>query len=272
MDGTAKKLGRKADDSNVLDAAVRVGLISYGVVHLLIAWLAVQLALGGSKGSASKNGALQEVAQKPLGSVLLYAMAAGFAALVVWQLIEMVAGHRDEDGAKRKVQQASSGMKVAIYGVLALSSLKFAAGGGGGGGGNKTEPWTAKVMALPAGRFLVALVGLAVAGYATVLIFRGLSEKFREHLKADGQTGDLGHAYVLFGKIGYVSKGLALMIIGVLFLWAAWTHDPGKSGGLDQALHRLLAQPFGSLMLGVIAFGIGCYGIFCFARARHMDR
>ncbi|MGZ8771474.1 MAG: DUF1206 domain-containing protein, partial [Aeromicrobium sp.] len=75
-----------------------------------------------------------------------------------------------------------------------------------------------------------------------------------------------------FGKIGYVSKGIALLIVGGLFLGAAWTHDPDKSGGLDQALRELLDRPFGSLMLGVIAFGIGCYGLFCFARARHLDR
>lgn len=270
MNDSAKQFGRKADDSDVLDAAVRVGLISYGAVHLLIAWLAVQLAFGAGKGSASKDGALQEIAQKPLGSVLLYVMAAGFVALVVWQLIETVAGHREKDGGKRKLKQASSALKVAIYGVLGFSTLKVASGGGGGG--DKTESMTAKVMGLPAGQFLVGGVGLALVGYAIALIYRGFSEGFREHLESQGQTGDLGRAYVTFGKIGYVSKGLALMMVGGLFLWAAWTHDSNKSGGLDQALKKVLEQPFGSLMLGVIAFGIGCYGLFCFARARHMDR
>lgn len=271
MSGSVKKFGRKADDSDVLDAAVRVGLISYGIVHLLIAWLAAQLAFGGNKGSASKNGALQEVAQQPLGSVLLYVMTAGFVALVVWQLIEMVSGHRDEDGGKRKLKQASSALKVGIYGFLGFSSLKFASSRGGGGG-DKTEPMTAKVMALPAGRLLVALIGLAVAGYAASLIYRGLSEGFKEHLASQGKTGDLGRTYVMLGKIGYVGKGVALLVVGGLFLWAAWTHDSGKSGGLDQALRKVLEQPFGSLMLGAVAFGIGCYGLFCFARARHMDR
>lgn len=271
MTSSAGEFGRKADDSDVLDVAVRVGLISYGAVHLLIAWLAARLAFGRSKGSASKDGALQEVAQQPLGSVLLYAMTAGFVALVVWQLIDMLVGHRDEDGAKRKLKQASSALKVAIYGFLGFSSLKFAVSGGGGGS-DKTEPMTAKVMALPAGQFLVGIIGLAVAGYAAVLIYRGLSEGFREHLKSPGQTGDLGRAYVLFGKIGYVSKGLSLLAVAGLFLWAAWTHDSDKSGGLDQALRKLLDQPFGSLMLGVVAFGIGCYGLFSFARARHLNR
>ena len=50
-------------------------------------------------------------------------------------------------------------------------------------------------------------------------------------------------------KSGYTAKGVALVIIGLLFLSAAWTHDPDKSGGLDQALSKLLQQPFGSPML-----------------------
>ena len=265
MTNSAKKFGRKADNSDALGIAVRVGLICYGVVHLLIAWLAASLAFGDNKGSASKNGALKEVAQQPLGSVLLYVMTAGFAALVVWQLVETVAGHRDEDGGKRKLKQASSALKVAIYGFLGFSSLKVASGGGGG---DQTEPMTARVLALPAGQFLVGVVGVAVARYAAALIYRG----FREHLKSQGQTGELGRAYVLLGKVGYVSKGLALLAVGGLILWAAWSHDPDKSGGLDQALRKVLDQPFGSLMLAVIAFGIGCYGLFCFARPRHLDR
>jgi hypothetical protein len=271
MTDSARQFGRKADDSDLLDTAVRIGLISYGLVHLLIAWLAAQLAFGGNKGSASKDGALQEVAQQPFGSVLLYIMAAGFAALVVWQLIEAVVGHRDKDGAGRKLKQASSALKVVIYGFLGFSTLKVASSGGSSGG-DKTESMTAKVLNLPAGQLLVGGIGLAVAAYAISLIYRGLSEGFREHLESQGQTGDLGRAYVTLGKIGYVSKGIAMLIVGGLFLWAAWTHDPDKSGGLDQALRELLDQPFGSLMLGVIAFGIGCYGLFCFARARHLDR
>ena len=34
----------------------------------------------------------------------------------------------------------------------------------------------------------------------------------------------------------------------------------------------MLQQPFGPVLLGLIAIGIGCYGLFCFARARHLSR
>lgn len=264
------ELGRKADDSTALDHAVRVGLIAYGVVHLLIAWVALQLAFGERQGNASSEGALSQMAKTPLGGVLLYVVAAGFAALVVWQLTEAVAGHRDEDGKKRVAKRLGSALKAVLYGSLGWSALKIAMGGGSSGG--STDTTTAKIMAMPAGQVLVALVGLAVLGYGIRLVYRGLSESFMDKLETKGRTGTTGKAFVTFGKAGYVSKGLALFIVAGLFLWATWTHDPKKSGGLDQALNQVLQQPFGSPMLIVLAAGIACYGVFAFAWARHLDR
>lgn len=266
----AQQIGRKADGSKAFDHAVRVGLIAYGMVHLLIAWVAIQLAFGDSQGSASSDGALSTMAKTPVGSVLLYVVAAGFAALVIWQLMEAIAGDRDEEGKKKLFKRLGHALKAVLYGALGWSALKIAMGGGSDGGG--TDTMTAKIMAMPGGQLLVGLVGLAVFAYGARLIYRGLSESFMDKLKAEGQVGDTGKAFVLLGKTGYVSKGLALLVVAGLFLWASWTHDPKKSGGLDQALHKVLEQPFGMPMLVALGAGIACYGLFAFAWARHLDR
>jgi len=57
--------------------------VAYGVVHLLIAWIALQLAFGKSSQEASQQGALRDLAGKPLGGVLLWVVAIGLFALVV---------------------------------------------------------------------------------------------------------------------------------------------------------------------------------------------
>ena len=115
-------------------------------------------------------------------------------------------------------------------------------------------------MDLPGGQLIVGVVGLAIIGYGGSLVYRGWTEKFREHLDAQGQAGKDGSAYVTLGKVGYIAKGIAIAIVGGLFCYAAITHDPKKSGGLDQALQTVLEQPFGQVLLTAIALGIAAYG------------
>lgn len=266
----AEQAGRQAHDSDWLDLAARAGLVSYGVVHLLVGWLAVQLALGDTSENASNAGALHTVVEQPLGGVLIWLVAAGLVLLVVWQGLEAGLGHRDQtDDAKRWRKRAGSLGKAVLYAVLAWSAIKTAVGDGSSGG---TDSTTSKLMGLPGGQLIVGVVGLSIIGFAAFQAYRGWSEKFAEHLDADGRSGNDGKAFVLFGKVGYIAKGVALAIVGALFTHAAITHDPEKSGGLDQALQKVLEQPFGQVMLLVIAAGIVCYGLFCFARARHLSR
>ena len=267
---SARVAGNRAHNSEWMDHAVRVGLLSYGLVHLILAWLALRLAFGDSGGNASNQGALHQLAQSTLGRVSLYVVAAGFLALVVWQALEAALGHRDEDGGKRVLKRGVSAGKVVLYGSLAVSAFKTATGGSSGGGG--TKGLTGTIMSWPAGPFLVGLVAVGILVVAGFLVHRGWTEKFRDKLDFKGQSGKDGQTYIWLGQAGYISKGVALAVVGLLFGYAALTHDPQKSGGLDQALHKVLQQPFGAPVLVLIALGFACYGLFCFAWARHLNR
>jgi hypothetical protein len=264
----AESLGRQADNSEWTDRAVRVGMVAYGIVHLTIAWLGIQLAFGNHSGSASRNGALKQLAQQPFGKFVVWVVAVGMFLLVVWKLLEAFIDLTIEDGAKKVVKPVTNVFKAIVYGTLGVSAVHVATGAKSK---SKTTDYTAKLMDQPFGRWLVGAVGLAIIGYGIYLAYRGWSEKFLEHLDPEGRSGDSGKAYKLFGKCGYIAKGIAIGVIGVLFVYAAIDHSAKKSGGLDQALHKVLQQPFGPVLLFVISVGIGCYGLFCFARARHLS-
>jgi hypothetical protein len=264
----AEQLGRRADNSEWVDRAVRVGMIAYGVVHLTIAWLAIQLALGNSSGKASRNGALHQLAQQPFGKFVVWVVAIGMVLLVLWKLLEAFVDSQNEHGAKAWLKPAVNVGKAVVYGTLAVSAFHTATGAKSK---SSTSSYTAKLMDQPFGRWLVGIVGLAIIGYGIYLIYCGYQEKFLKHLDAEGKSGEHGKAYKMFGKIGYIAKGVAIGAIGALFIFAAVDHKAKKSGGLDQALHKVLQQPFGPVLLFAIAVGIGCYGLFCFARARHLS-
>lgn len=269
MGGTAEELGREAEQSDWVDRGVRFGLLVYGLVYLLIAVVAVQLALGDYRGSVTQ-GALQKLGEQPFGGTLLIVVAAGMVLLVLWRLLDAAVGHRDEDGLERWRLRGVDLFKAVVYGVIGYKSLRVATGDYDQG--DRTRTTTARIMELPLGTWLVAGIGLGIAAYGARHLWMGLSEKFRDKLAAEGRSGTAGSAYLLLGKVGYAAKGVAFLIIGGLFGWAAVTHDPDRSGGLDEALHELLNRPYGSWLLIVMGVGIGCYGLFQVVRARHLSR
>ena len=65
-----------------------------------------------------------------------------------------------------------------------------------------------------------------------------------------------------------VLYSVAYAIVGILVLVAAITFDPNKAGGLDDALRTLAAQPFGAVLLVIVALGLAAYGVYCFFEAR----
>ena len=274
VEDAARDTARRGGDAAWLDPAVRFGMVVYGVVHLVVAGLALQLALGDRSEQASSTGALATLAQQPAGRLAVAAVALGMGLLVLWRLLDAVAGHPGEDGRELWLHRGVDVLKAAIYGALAFSAAKVAlgSGGSGGSGGSSSDTLTARLLSVPGGQVLVVLVGVAVLAYGGFNAWRGLSGSHAENLRAEGKRGESGTAYLALGAAGYTAKGIAVGTIGVLFAYAGATADAQKSGGLDQALRELLQQPFGPLLLGVVAVGIGAYGLFCFARARHLSR
>jgi hypothetical protein len=71
------------------------------------------------------------------------------------------------------------------------------------------------------------------------------------------------------GQVGYVAKGVAFTIVGLLLLDAALTHNPAKSRGLDAALRALAHQPFGVFLLIAVGIGFAAFGLYCFIQSRY---
>jgi hypothetical protein len=268
-EAAARSAGRGAQQSDWVDHAARIGLLAYGLVHVVVAWLALQLAFGDREGTPSSTGAVKELAQQPFGEVLVWAVGIGMLLLAAWQALEAATGHRRESGFTRVRKRLASGGKAVVYTAIGVSAVKVATGSGSSSKSG-TDSWTAKVMDLPAGQLLVGAAGLAIMGIGGYLIHKAWTEKFKKDLDARGRSGSSGTAYIWLGKIGYTAKGVAFGIVGGLFLYAALTHDPKKSGGLDQALFEVLDQPFGPVLLCAIGLGLGCFGLFTLARARHL--
>lgn len=243
----------------------RVGLVSYGVVHVLIAALAVQVALG-DRERADKKGALQAVAGTGAGLVLLWVVAAGLVALVVWQLAEVVLGHRGSPPRQRALRVAINLAEAGLFGVLAYSAASTAAKGGQ----PSSEPsFAAVVFGLPFGPLLVGLAGLGVivgSGYA---VRRGVQHTFLRELDLRGAGLRRSTRVTRVGQVGWIALGVAYGVPGALLVTAAVRYDPAQPTTLDAGLQALADRPWGPPLLVVLALGLVAFGVYCLYDARY---
>ena len=257
MDPSLRGAAAQTSDNPVIEAGARLGYAASGVLHLVLGWIAVGLAWGTSSQSADQTGALEQLATTPLGAVLLWVVVVGFALLALWQAAESVT----VNGAKETVKSAAKGVG---YLVLAGLAARIATNQGGGSGEEQTTSLTATAMGHPLGRVAVAAVGAGIIGVAVYHVVKGWSRKFLADLREQPPA-----AVVVVGRVGYVAKGVALGVVGVLFIVAAVTRDPEDAGGLDAALRSLLELPAGTVLLTAVGLGVAAYGIYSFGRARY---
>lgn len=263
-----RKAGRGARDaahSTPVRVAARAGIAANGVVHLLIGWLAVRIALG-SGGQADQNGALGAIAAEPAGRVFLWVLVVGFAAVVLWRTVSAVWGFAYiGDGTKRTVKRVVAGGQAVVYAVLAVTAATTAISGrtSGGGGGRAT----AGLLGLPGGQVLTALLGLGVLIGGGVMAWNGYRTTFTEDQDLGGADTRLRRINARTGQAGYIAKGIAIGVLGILLGVAALTFDPQRANGLDSALKTLREQPYGVFLLVAVGVGIACYGVFCFLDA-----
>ena len=270
--GDATAAGEQVRHSDTMRAAARVGLAAYGLVHLLIAWIALQIAWGDA-GDASKDGALHELAKQPLGQPLLWISACGLWALAIWMVMTALWGHWSVfDDKHRTYKRLAALARAVIYAVVGFSAARTASGSGSGGKSEdaKGESLTADLLSAPAGRALVAAIGITILAVAVHHVHRGLSDNFTHDLQPEATSGSTRSPVLLVGRVGYVAKGAAIGVVGVLFGWAALSYESDKAGGLDDALKTVRDQPYGPYLLTFVAVGLAAFGLFCFAWARYV--
>ena len=124
----AEQAGREVHQSEWIDHAARIGLITYGLVHLVIAWLAIQLALGDKEGSADSQGAVQQLDEQPYGQAIVWAVAIGMFLLALWQGLEALFGYRDEEGFTQVRKRVTAAGKAVVYVVIGISAVRAATG------------------------------------------------------------------------------------------------------------------------------------------------
>jgi Domain of Unknown Function (DUF1206) len=266
----ARASAAQAARSKPLHRLARAGFLGYGLMHVLLAWLALQIAFGQTSAEGDQYGAFGLLARNAAGRAVLAAVMVGLVAMAVWQMFAAAIGHRDREGARRVVERVVSAGRTVVYGYFAWIAGKVVFGGAKSSAG-KQEQATAGALGSGGGRALVVAIGVGVAAIGIGLALYGLTRKFEEHLHVEQMSRTVRQLMRWLGVTGYTTKGLAYAIVGGLLVTAAVTYDPKHARGLDAALRTLAEQPYGWLLLGLVAIGFLAYGLYCAGQARFRE-
>ncbi|WP_189396939.1 MULTISPECIES: DUF1206 domain-containing protein [Streptomyces] len=263
---------RRAADSTAMAAAARAGFAARGLIYVLVAVIAVQVAFGGDGGGnqADRGGALGELARQPFGTVMLWVVGVALAGMAVWRLSEAVFGGVGPDGSKLS-RRAASLFRFAFYCFLSYSVLAYAAGDRGSGSGSsdrQTDDVTARILEWPGGQWILGIAGAAVVIAGLWISVRALLRTFREDLRTHAMSARTRRVVEALGVTGGTARGVVFAAAGVFALVAAVQHQPGKARGMDDTLRAFRDLPAGPWMLALVALGLAAFGVFSWCNAR----
>jgi len=267
----ARSEAKTAATSPWFTPLARAGYAAKGVIYLIMGGLALSAALGDGATPTDQKGAFQTIVDHPFGQFLLVIVSIGLVGYALWCLCQ---GILDVDGkgssAKGIVTRIGYGVVGVTYLTLAFGAFKLATGGSAGKNSDTaTRDFTAQLLTKPLGFLLVVLAGLGALAIAGVLYYRAWKVDFKSLLqpKELGQKGK--DVLVTLGRVGYAALGVVFTEISLFLVIAALHHNAGEAQGLGGALRQMEQQPFGRLLVALVALGLIAYGVYSVASTRY---
>ena len=247
----------------------RLGYAGRGAVFLLLGVLAAAATLGRG-GPVGTPGAMRDVLNEPAGWAIAFTIAGGlfcFAALRALEAGLDVHGYGgDLPGALRR---ASLGVSGIFYGAIGLIAASIVFGWGDTQSGDQSvRDWTAWLLGLPGGRWILGVAGLVVIAVGIGIAIAGFRESFTRRMRVDPEPRPYVRA---LGVAGFVARSVVDGLIGAFLVYAAATADPQQAQGFGGALKTIQHQPYGNALLGITALGLVAFGLFGVAEGVFAD-
>jgi Domain of Unknown Function (DUF1206) len=246
-----------------VDPVMRFGYAARGIVYLLVGGLAL-IAAKDHTPAPDSHSALGELLDQPFGEIMLGCIAIGLGAYAAWRFLcaalDLENLGKDLKGWIARSAQVISGLLHLSLGISAATLIWRA---GASGGGDSTKTWTANILAEPFGRWLVAIAGAVAIAMGVQHFIKAHVGKYKRNLRYTPLAAKLDPVV----KFGIVAHGIVVLIIGAFLLWAAWTTDASRAGGLGEALNALRNIGVGQIGLAVVAAGLIGFSVYCFIEA-----
>ncbi len=200
---------------------------------------------------------------------MLALLGLGLVGYSVWRFIQAIKDTEDKGNeAKGLVQRVAFAVSGVLHGALAFLAFKIAIGSqNSSSGGSREKEIASELLSSSWGKYAAIALGLIIVANGVYQIIKAYKGSFMKEVEGlpSGQYTTLKKA----GKAGFTARGIVFAIIGFLFLRAVWSNNPNRAEGTEGAFTFLQTSPFGSYLLGVVALGLMCYGVFMLVQARY---
>ncbi len=255
----------------VVRSLVRAGFLARAAVYAVIAALALALALGVGGETTDTRGALAALAVTRVGRSLLVVLGIALAGLAVFFVVEALAP-ADPPSSRAWAVATRIGNAVAAFGyaALAIAAERLGNGGRPGPTGERlAETWTGRALHLPGGRWLVLAAAAIVVFVGARQAWRGVRRTFLRDLDPSGMAPPLRRWAAPLGAAGFSVQGAVFVLVGLFFATAALRKAPREATGFDGALAAIASQPWGPILLAVVALGLFSYAAYSLVEGRH---
>ncbi len=257
---------REARTRTALRALARSGYLASGLLRVLIGVLALLVAGHVAGAHADASGAFETVRSITGGTVILVLVAVGDLALALWLIVQGLL-FRHPHAVEKWRQRSVYWGRAVVYVVIGWTAARFALGASRSDSVEATRAATRDLLRVPGGGVVLGLVAgvILITGVSMVVV--GARRQFVKTVHLPDNPGPRRFVLVL-GVTGYVAQGASIAVVGAFALVAAVTLDPGRAGGLNQALTAFNESPWGRVFLLAVGLGWIVAGAYAVIRAR----
>ncbi|WMJ73851.1 DUF1206 domain-containing protein [Cytophagaceae bacterium ABcell3] len=253
----------------VVKKLARFGCFSIGTVYVLVGIMALLSFLGETaEDAADEERIMDRIMEIPLGEVIIGALIIGLLGYIIWRVFEAITDpYKFGNDAKGLARRIGIALSASGYALIAFSSAEILFGERQENGEEEQQIMVAEVLNWTAGAWLVGAVGVIV-GLAGLVQFKYVIQGDHNPRLAIEHLSDKKRSIIQFlAHTGYFARGLILLVIGYLIVYAAVQGEPGAVGDTDSAFDFIGGGVIGSVFLVLVAIGTICYGAFMYVSA-----
>jgi hypothetical protein len=260
---------KRAASNPLLELLERLGYLVRGALYAVMGILALGIAVSVRGGKATDlTGSLVFLISNPFGKLVLIVAAVGLSAYSLWGFTRAIYDplHRGSDasGYAARLGFVSSAVSYAAIVFFAVKILI----GSAAASSDSTQKTIASILVHPGGGWVTIIIGVVAIAIGLGQFLEAYRATFAADLKGAEMSPSARNFAITCGRFGMAARGVTFLVIGWFVVQAGIHNDPSKAQGFGGAFVFLLDQPFGRVVLAVVALGFVALGLHSFACAR----